>query len=64
MSQYAIVINNSVTNIIVADDLETALAVSPNGAIAVECQPSDLVNMDWTYDGTTLVNPALGDTNA
>jgi hypothetical protein len=61
MSQYAIVINSAVTNIIVADDLETALAVSPNGAIAIECQPSDLVNLNWTYNGAVLVPPAVGE---
>ena len=55
MANYAIVINNSVTNIIVADDSATALAVSPQGAIAVECQASDLVAQGWTYDGKKLV---------
>ena len=64
MSHYAIVINNAVTNIIVADDLETALAVSPNGALAIECQPSDLVNQNWTYDGAALVAPPEGESNA
>ena len=59
MANYAIVINNSVTNIIVADDSATALAVSPQGAIAVECQPSDLVAQGWTYDGTKLVAPVV-----
>ena len=59
MANYAIVINNSVTNIIVADDSATALAVSPQGAIAVECQASDLVARGWTYDGKKLVEPVV-----
>jgi CBS-domain-containing membrane protein len=59
MANFAIVINNSVTNIIVADDSATALAVSPQGAIAMECQASDLVAQGWTYDGTNLVAPVI-----
>lgn len=59
MTQYAIVLHNKVYNIIVADDLETALAVSPQGAIAVECQPSDLISINWDYDGEKFVNPAV-----
>ena len=59
MANFAIVINNSVTNIIVADDEATALAVSPQGAIAVECQASDLVAQGWTYDGKKLVAPVI-----
>ena len=59
MANFAIVQNNSVTNIIVADDEAAALAVSPQGAIAVECQPSDLVTQGWTYDGTKLVTPIV-----
>ena len=59
MPNFAIVQNNSVTNIIVADDEATALAVSPQGAIAVECQASDLVAQGWTYDGKKLVGPIV-----
>jgi CBS-domain-containing membrane protein len=59
MANFAIVINNSVTNIIVADDEATALAVSPQGATAVECQSSDLVAQGWTYDGTKLIAPVI-----
>jgi hypothetical protein len=59
MANFAIVTNNSVINIIVADDEATALAVFPQGAIAVECQPSDLVAQGWTYDGTKLVSPIV-----
>lgn len=64
MSHYAIVINNAVTNMIVADDLKTALAVSPNGATVVEFQLSDRVDTTWTYDGTKLVAPIVGESNA
>jgi hypothetical protein len=59
MANFAIVIDNSVINIIVADDSATALAVSPQGAIAVECQASDLVTQGWTYDGKKLVGPVV-----
>lgn len=59
MPNFAIVQNNSVTNIIVADDEATALAVSPQGAIAVECQASDLVAQGWSYDGNKLVGPVV-----
>ena len=59
MPNFAIVENNQVTNIIVADDAATALAVSRTGAIAVECQASDLVTQGWTYDGTKLVTPIV-----
>lgn len=59
MPNFAIVQNNSVTNIIVADDEATALAVSRPGAIAVECQPSDLVAQGWSYDGNKLVAPIV-----
>ena len=59
MTTFAIVENNQVTNIIVADDAATALAVARTGAIAVECQPSDLVAQGWTYDGTKLVAPVI-----
>ena len=64
MANFAIVINNSVTNIIVADDSATALAVSPQGAIAVECQASDLVAQGWTYDGKKLISPIVEAPNA
>lgn len=64
MPNFAIVENNQVTNIIVADDETTALAVSRSGAIAVECQPSDLVVQGWTYDGTKLVAPITEVPNA
>ena len=59
MSRYAIVIGTSVTNIIVADDEATALAVSPSGAIAVEVQQSDRITQNWIYDGTNFINPEV-----
>ena len=55
MATFAIVMNSSVTNIIVADDEATALAVSFPGAIAVQCEPSDLVAQGWYYDGNMLM---------
>jgi hypothetical protein len=59
MSRYAIVIGTSVTNIIMADDEATALAVSPSGAIAVEVQESDRITQTWTYDGTNFIDPGV-----
>lgn len=50
MKTYAIVINNAVSNIIVADDESIALEVSPKEAIAVECQPSDGIRLGQIYD--------------
>lgn len=55
MATFAIVMNSSVSNIIVADDEATALAVSAPGAIAVQCEPSDLVAQGWYYDGNKLM---------
>jgi hypothetical protein len=63
MATYAIILNNIVSNIIVADDEATAIEVSPKGATAVECQPSDLVAQGWIYDGTKLVAPVMEATN-
>jgi hypothetical protein len=57
MPTFAIIADNRVINIIVADDKATAEAVSFEGTIAVQCSPSDLVSDLWTYDGTNLVPP-------
>jgi len=59
MATFAIVMNNSVSNIIVADDEATALAVSFPGALAIQCEPSDLVAQGWTWDGTKFVKPEI-----
>ena len=59
MATFAIVTNSLVSNIIVADDAETALTVSPPGSIAVQCEPSDLVVQGWYYDGNTLMATKL-----
>lgn len=59
MKTFAIVMDNTVTNIIVADDEATALSVSHEGSLAIECDVSTLIATDWTYDGTNLVPPPL-----
>jgi hypothetical protein len=59
MKTFAIIMHNAVTNIIVADNEETALSVSHEGSLAVECDVSTLVGTDWTYDGTKLVPPTI-----
>ena len=57
MPYYAIVENNRVSNIIVADDEVTALAVSRNGSLAIQCKTSDLISQGWIYDGKKLSAP-------
>lgn len=65
MANFAIIINNTVTNIIVADDVATALAVSPDGATAIECDLSLGVSQyGWTYDGTKFISPISDVANA
>jgi len=50
---------NSVTNIIVADDEATAIAVSPEGATVVEIQESERITQHWIYDGTNFIDPGV-----
>jgi hypothetical protein len=58
MANFAIIINNAVTNIIVADDVATALAVSPDEATAIECDLSLGVSQHgWTYVDNAFVAP-------
>ena len=56
MANYAIVMNDFVTNIIVADNAEIASAISGPSAIVVLCDdPNQLVATGWYYDGNTLM---------
>ena len=52
MANFAILENNQVTNIIVADDEATALAVSRPGARAIKVDPSEHITTQGshTYD--------------
>lgn len=59
MKTFAIITDNRVINIVVADNKETAEAVSFEGTIAIECSVNDLVNETWTYDGTKLIPPTI-----
>jgi hypothetical protein len=59
MTKFAIVENNQVTNIIVADDAEIAVAVSRAGSIAVEYTDENPAGIGWTYDGTKFVAPIV-----
>lgn len=65
MANFAIIINNTVTNIIVADDVATALAVSPDGATAIECDLSLGVSQHgWTYVDNKFISPVVEESPA
>ena len=49
--------HNVVTNLIVADTLETAQAVT--GKTCIEYTDPFSVGIGWTYDGTNFVDPNL-----
>jgi hypothetical protein len=49
MCNYAILENNQVTNIIVADDEATALAVSRPGARAIKVDPSEHITSQGSH---------------
>lgn len=64
MSYFAIIKEDKIINVVVAEDEATALAVSPSGVIAIACAQSDRVDNTWTYDGEKLVSPWTGIENA
>ena len=49
MARFAIVIDNTVNNIIIADNLETAKTVTAKGEI-VELKENDFVDIGFGYD--------------
>ena len=53
MATYAILTGNQVTNVIVADTENDALAVSPKGVTAVKYTPDNPAGIGWTYDEAT-----------
>jgi hypothetical protein len=55
MTNYLIIENNKVTNVIVADDLETAQSVQPNKEIIESTGPTPWI--DWTRSGNTWTAP-------
>ena len=50
MATYAILTGNQVTNVIVADTENDALAVSPKGVTAVKYTPDNPAGIGWTFN--------------
>lgn len=57
MHKFAVIDNNVVVNIIVADSLE--IAENATNKTCVEYQDSDPVLIGWFWDGTNFVKPTL-----
>ena len=55
MANFAIIYNGSVSNMIVADSLADAQEAHP-GVTVVE-DPTTMVGIGWTYDGTVFTPP-------
>ena len=56
MATYAVLdVNNYVTNIIIAEDLETAEEATES--TCVEYTSEDSVSIGWLWDGVSFVNP-------
>ena len=53
MATFAILTGNSVTQVIVADDQATALAVSPKGVVAIEYTAENPAGIGWSYNEST-----------
>lgn len=58
MANFAVIFNNSVQNVIVADTLADAQAVSSPHALIVE-DTDNTVGIGFTYDGTTFTAPVF-----
>lgn len=56
MANYAIVENNIVTNVIVADSKEIAEEVT--GLVCIEYTQENPAGIGWAYDGTNFVSPS------
>jgi flavin reductase (DIM6/NTAB) family NADH-FMN oxidoreductase RutF len=59
MSNYALIKDGVVVNVIVADDQETANLFGT----AVEYTDSKPAGIGWTYDGTSFKAPVVQETN-
>ena len=57
MNNYAVIVGNLVTNIIVADSKEIAEEVT--NATCIEYDETSPVGIGWTYDGTALTPPIM-----
>jgi hypothetical protein len=55
MATFAVIDNNTVTNIIVADTKEIAETVT--GSTCVEYTDENPTGIGWTYDGSTFQAP-------
>jgi hypothetical protein len=53
--KFAVMSDNLVTNIIVADTLEIAEDVS--GQTCILCTDENPAGINWTYNGTNFINP-------
>ena len=57
MATYAVILDNTVTNVIVADT--QADAELATGATCVEYTDSNPAGIGWTWDGTTFTAPVI-----
>lgn len=57
MKKFAILAGNYVQNVIVADTLEIAQAVSTPDALVIEC--GDTAGIGWTWDGEKFIPPLV-----
>jgi len=55
VSKFAVLVDNIVENIIVADSKE--VAEQATGKTCIEYTEENLTSIGWTYDGTTFVAP-------
>ena len=53
MANFAILSGNSVSNIIVADNEKTAVAVSPKGVTVIEYTTENPAGIGWSYNEST-----------
>jgi hypothetical protein len=56
VSKFAVVVNNIVENIIVAESKE--VAEQATGQTCIEYTEENPAGIGWTYDGTTFVAPS------
>jgi hypothetical protein len=55
MANYAVIQNNIVTNVIVADSKEIAEEVT--GLVCIEYTEENPAGIGWVYDGTNFIAP-------
>jgi hypothetical protein len=60
MANYAVIQNNKVVNVIVADSKEIAEEVT--NLTCIEYAADSNVGIGWKYDGTNLVLPVIEET--